>query len=407
MRREEGSFDHPVELEIGLDLAFVYVEIRLAALLGVIAPVPRLKREIAALAGDHLLQVVGLPQRPRARRLPDPLQKIAGGLRGFRHRIGEAEMREGLIAEEAGTFAAQPHHFCSDGPIIGLPAARTTLDPGAKGLFAQIAPLRHLQKRLDAGACERDDIFARKIARLCRLRRGSNEPVGQTSEIIGGEFEREGFFIGEHVLPELRAERGELFADFGEAGLDFGRKPRTGAAEGQMITLEHPRLLGIEVQLGPTAVEIVDATEQLFVLIDVAVMARHARRDSALDRFDLRIRVGAGEIEENHRSPPQTATGAFQGFDAIGKTCRLGVSCDRRDFGSVFGKGSLESRREMGRLQRPEGRKTEGTCPGGKEGIFDKSFVHDAFIRFRPKTSSHGRAALHLFASPLRTPYIV
>ncbi len=47
----EGGFDHPVQLEIGLDFGLVDIVFRLTDLFGVIAPVPRREREIAAFLG--------------------------------------------------------------------------------------------------------------------------------------------------------------------------------------------------------------------------------------------------------------------------------------------------------------------------------------------------------------------
>ena len=48
-RRIERRLDQPVELQIGLDLALIEVELGLAPLLGEIAPVPGRNFEIAAL----------------------------------------------------------------------------------------------------------------------------------------------------------------------------------------------------------------------------------------------------------------------------------------------------------------------------------------------------------------------
>src|SRR6202022_138026 len=43
--------------------------------------------------------------------------------RGFRHRIGQAEVRETCKAEKPRALRAQPHHFGSNGAIVGQPAA--------------------------------------------------------------------------------------------------------------------------------------------------------------------------------------------------------------------------------------------------------------------------------------------
>ena len=51
----EGGGDHRLERQIRLELALVDVVERLAALLGIVAPVPGFELEIAALGGDHRL----------------------------------------------------------------------------------------------------------------------------------------------------------------------------------------------------------------------------------------------------------------------------------------------------------------------------------------------------------------
>ncbi len=75
VRGEEGRLDHFVELEIGLDLGFIEIELRLAAALGVIAPIPWREVEIPALVRDRRLQGGLFAQRPRTRRRPDVIEK--------------------------------------------------------------------------------------------------------------------------------------------------------------------------------------------------------------------------------------------------------------------------------------------------------------------------------------------
>ena len=76
VRGEKRGLDHFVELQIGFDLALVDVELRLAALFGIIAPIPRRDLEIAALAGRDSLQGRLFAQRPRVSRRPYRMQKV-------------------------------------------------------------------------------------------------------------------------------------------------------------------------------------------------------------------------------------------------------------------------------------------------------------------------------------------
>ena len=65
-----------------------------------------------------------------------------------------------------------------------------------------------------------------------------------------------------------------------------------------MIAPEHARLLGGKPQPRLAGLQGVDALEQRIVQISVAAMAREDRSDLALDRLNLVIGRGAGEIEE-------------------------------------------------------------------------------------------------------------
>src|SRR5271167_2395700 len=70
-RRIEGRLDHAVELQIGLELALVEVELGLAPLLGQVAPIPGRDFEIAALARCDRLQRLLIFARARNARSPD------------------------------------------------------------------------------------------------------------------------------------------------------------------------------------------------------------------------------------------------------------------------------------------------------------------------------------------------
>src|SRR5258707_995645 len=102
----EGGVDHVVEHEIRLDRGVVEIGAALPQLFGVVAPVPRRQREIAALLRDQRLQGIAIGQCAGPRRLPDPLQQAAHGLRGLGHRILQPEGGEGRKAQELGAFLA-------------------------------------------------------------------------------------------------------------------------------------------------------------------------------------------------------------------------------------------------------------------------------------------------------------
>ena len=74
----EGGGDDAVELQVGLDLAFVEIELGLADLLRVVAPIPGLQTEILSFTLDNLLQKIALPAGGRARSCPDLVEQACG-----------------------------------------------------------------------------------------------------------------------------------------------------------------------------------------------------------------------------------------------------------------------------------------------------------------------------------------
>ncbi len=114
----EGRGDDIVERQMRLQRALVEIIQRLAPLFRVIAPVPWLQFEIAALGGDHLLQGRGLAQGLRARGRPDLPHEIERRPRRLRHRVVEAEIGVAGIAEKARFFGAQPQRSGHDRAIV-------------------------------------------------------------------------------------------------------------------------------------------------------------------------------------------------------------------------------------------------------------------------------------------------
>ncbi len=90
-----------VELEIRLDRRLVEVVALYAHLLGVIAPVPRLDGDVAAVRLRQRLQVVALAprraHRPAPRRRPRSSRTPPGV---FGHRVGEPEIGVGRVAQQ-------------------------------------------------------------------------------------------------------------------------------------------------------------------------------------------------------------------------------------------------------------------------------------------------------------------
>ena len=185
-----------------------------------------------------------------ARRLPHPLEQRPHRLRGLRHGVVQAIPGEGGVAEQPRPLGAQPHGLGDDRLVVGRPAAVAAGDPGEEGLLAQVAPARRRQERLDAGACQGDRVFARVAALLSGLLRRRPLRGAQAGEVVLG-FQHQGIrlLVGEHVLAERGAERGEPLPDLGDAPLAGGVEAGSGAAEGHLVALQHARLLGRKSKL--------------------------------------------------------------------------------------------------------------------------------------------------------------
>ena len=155
-----------------------------------------------------------------------------------------------LVAEQFRPFGAQADHFGGDRAVVGRLSHLAARRPGAKRRLAQIPARGKLQERLDAGARQRDGVFAGFATLGGEPRRARDKEVRKALKIVGAEPERPGFLVGEHVLAELGGERREPFADRGEPRLGLGRQGGVGSDEIEMIASKRPRLLGGKPERG-------------------------------------------------------------------------------------------------------------------------------------------------------------
>ncbi len=209
-------------------------------------------------------------------------------------------MRKALIAQMPRLLGAKPHHLGGDRSIVGRPAALAARSEAAEDLLAQIAPLRHLKKGLDAGARQRDRIFA-LAPTSGRLRgRGARQPIRQAGQLVRGfEHESKGILVCEHVLGKLRAERRQPLADLGETDSDVVGKPGACAAERKMVAFQDARLFHVEPERVAPLIEGIDARKERRIEMDLGRVPGQERRHVALDRLDRLARVGAGKVEED------------------------------------------------------------------------------------------------------------
>ena len=110
-----------------------------------------------------------------------------------------------------------------------------------------------------------------------------------------------------------------------------GGWPGAGAGEIEMIALEHARLLGRKPEPLLIGLQGVDALEQRIVQIGFAAMTRQDRSDLALDRLNLVIARGAGEIEEDAGDLVEAPPAALQRLDRVGESRRIRIGRDGVD----------------------------------------------------------------------------
>ena len=203
----EGRLDHVVEREIGLDRGVVEIGAALPQLLGVVAPVPRREREIAALLRDQRLQGVAVGQRPRPRRLPDPLQQAAHRLRRLGHGILQPVGGEGRIAQQ---LRASPRAARRISTMVALLSLALPLSPRAvKALNTFSRRSRRVELFRNGSTEERDSVT---IA-LPAMPRSSAAALaaatklsGQAGAVVLAELHEPVLLVAEQMVAERGAE---------------------------------------------------------------------------------------------------------------------------------------------------------------------------------------------------------
>ncbi len=368
----EGGGDHAVEGEVGLDGGVVEIGAAAAQLFGVVAPVPRRQREIAAFLPDQLLQGVAVGSRAGARRHPHLFQKAAHGLRRLGHRIVEPVGGEMRVAEQLCGLLAQREDFADDRVVvvgIGVVAAR---HERLVGFLAQIAPGRRLQERLDRGARQRHHRLA-GLATLGRRRLGrGDEAVGQAGAIVLAEFERPRLLVAEQMMAEARAKLGEPLVDRGHARLGGLVEAGAGAAEAGVDALQQALLFGRQLEMGALVVEFCDAAEQHGVHQDGVPVPGGAQRHLALDRQQRLARMRRDQRMEHRRDAVEQPPGALQRDDGVGEVRLRRIVGDGVDLAHVVGERLRQRRQDMLGPDGVERRRGERRPPGGEQRVVGK-----------------------------------
>ncbi len=182
-------------------------------------------------------------------------------------------------------------------------------------------------------------------------RRGSRSRAGSLAQprevLLAFEHQRIGLLIGQNILAEGGAELGQPFADSGDPRLGVLRQAGAGAAEGDVIALQDPRLFGRETERIAPVPQRVDAGEQGGVKVNAVAMGGKPRRHLPLDRHQGVVRMGAGQRMKHRRHPVERRTAALQRQNRVGEVFRLGVRGDAIDFRHLLRHRVVEARPEM------------------------------------------------------------
>ncbi len=365
----ERRLDHVVEREIGLDGGVIEISAALTQPLGVIAPVPGRELEIAALLGHQRLQIIAVGKCAGASRLPDPFQQAAHGFRRLGHGILEPVGGVGRIAENPGALLAQLQNLDDGRVVVVAIAVVAARDEGLVHFFAQIAPRRTLEERLDGGARRGHDRLAGKPPLFGGGLRGGDEAVGEAGPIVITEFHDPVLLVGKQMVAEAGAEIGEPFVDLGHPLLRGLVKAGAGTVEAGIGALQKSHLLGGQTQARALLVQQGDAAEQHRIHHDRVPVPGHPRRHLLVDLEDGRVRMRRDKIVEHGGHAVQQFAGTLQCRDGVGEVGRCRILRNRSDLGSMIREGPLEGREKMLRLDGIEGRRLKWSLPGRKQRI--------------------------------------
>ena len=321
----EGGLDHVVEDQIGLDRGVVEIGAALAQDLGVVAPVPRGERKIAALLRDQRLQGVAVGERPGASRLPDPLQQAAHRLRRLGHGILQPVGGIGRKAHDLGGLLAEREDLHDGGVVVVGVAIVAARGEGLEDLLAQVAARRALQERLHGRARQRHDRLACH-APLFRSRLGrGDERLGKAGAVVLAELHEPVLLVAEQMVAERGAELGQPLVDLGPPLLGGLVEAGAGAVEVGVGALQEPHLLSRQAERGALLVQHRDAAEQHRVHHDRVPVPRHPQGDFLVDLENRRIGVRRDQVVEHGCDLGEQLAGALQRRDGVGEVRQGGI----------------------------------------------------------------------------------
>ena len=366
----EGRGHHGLELEVGLEFGVVQCIARLAHLLGVVAPVPGGNGDAVTPCIGHGLQGIAFGQGLGARRGPDPLEQF--GHRGgrARHAVDQRVVGKVRVPVQPRQLGAQlqdrAHHRVVVASRLELTAAR----PGVERPLAQVAPFAVGEEGHDQRAREGDHPGAGFVPRLGGRTRRVAQRLGQPRQVgLGAQHELPFGLVSQHVLRELRLQRGEFLGDRRHARAGRRREARTGAHEVEVDTLGQAQLLGREAQFEAALVNRVDPRKQRPVQVGRGVVRGQPRRQFALGGLQRGRSRRGGEVTEYPLDALVVGACRVEGGDGVGEVRRRATRGNRIDFGAMRGQRLLEGRCEVLGANRVERRQAMRRVPGCEQRV--------------------------------------
>ncbi len=201
-------------------------------------------------------------------------------------------------------------------------------------------------------------------------RGGGNLGVGQAREFgLAADDEGVGVFLLLDVLGKRRLERGNLGVEGLQLGLVGIGQLRAGADEIQVVALEQPERLAVETEVLARLVERLDPGEERAVQENGIIVRRQLGGHGAVNGFQRRVGVGAGEVGKDGFDAVQQLARTLHGDDGVLEGRGLGIVRNSRDLLQLLRHALLEGRREMLVLDLIERRQVIGQGAFGQQGI--------------------------------------
>jgi hypothetical protein len=173
----------------------------------------------------------------------------------------------------------------------------------------------------------------------------------------------------QQVVAELDAQHRQLGVHLAELILLVGRQAGAAADKPAVRVLDHLLLLGREVGLVAGLVDNLDPLEQLRVHAHVVAQGRQERRHLAVDRLELRVRLGRLQAAEHALHARQQLARVVHRLERVGEGRRLGVVRDRLDLLPLLRDALLDGRQEVLGLDVLERRHLERCRPSFEKRV--------------------------------------